>query len=98
MTNTERIVRTLLSQRGIEGEENIQEFLSPRPKIAHNPFLLHDMEAGVDLILSEINTGTRICIYGDYDADGITSVCILSTFLKQITDNIFYFIPSRFKE
>ncbi len=98
MTNTERIVRTLLSQRGIEGEENIQEFLSPRPKIAHNPFLLHDMEAGVDLILSEINAGTRICIYGDYDADGITSVCILSTFLKQITDNIFYFIPSRFKD
>ena len=98
MTNTERIVRTLLSQRGIEGEENIQEFLSPRPKIAHNPFLLHDMEAGVDLILSEINAGTRICIYGDYDADGVTSVCILSTFLKQITDNIFYFIPSRFKD
>lgn len=98
MTNTERIVRTLLSQRGIEGEENIQEFLSPRPKIAHNPFLLHNMEAGVDLILSEINAGTRICIYGDYDADGITSVCILSTFLKQITDNIFYFIPSRFKD
>lgn len=98
MTNTERIVRTLLSQRGIEGEENIQEFLSPRPKIAHNPFLLHNMDAGVDLILSEINAGTRICIYGDYDADGITSVCILSTFLKQITDNIFYFIPSRFKD
>ena len=98
MTNTERIIRALLAKRDIEGEDNIREFLSTRPQIAHDPFLLYNMEAGVDLILSEINAGTRICIYGDYDADGVTSVCILCTFLKQITDDIFYFIPSRFKD
>ena len=72
------------------------EYLSPRPQAAYDPFLLRGMEEAVGLILAEIDKGTRICLYGDYDADGVTSVCILYTFLRNLTDDIFYYIPSRF--
>ena len=56
------------------------------------------MEEGVDLILSAIDEGERICIYGDYDADGITSTAVLMEVLSNLTDNLTYYIPSRFDE
>ena len=98
MRNTDEILSGLLSKRGITSEEDISEFLSDRPQRTYDPFLLLNMEAGVDLLLSEINSGTKICIYGDYDADGVTSICILSSVLKSLTDNFMYYIPSRFDE
>ena len=67
------IIIQLLKNRGIDSEEEMLEFLSDKPQKTYDPFLLPDMEAGVDLILAEIKAGSRICIYGDYDADGITS-------------------------
>lgn len=88
----------LLKRRGIETEEELDEFLSVRPQKTHDPFLLHNMEAGVDLILSAIDRGEKICIYGDYDADGITSTVIMTEILSQLTDQLSYYIPSRFDE
>ena len=78
--------------------EDVSEFLSDIPKKTYDPFLLLNMKAGVDLLLKEIKSGTRICIYGDYDADGVTSVCILSHILSMLTNNFTYYIPSRFDE
>ena len=77
MKTAEEILKDILSKRGVSSEEDISEFLSDRPKKTYDPFLLLNMEAGVDLLLSEISSGKKICIYGDYDADGVTSVCIL---------------------
>ena len=74
MRETQEIVNEILRSRGLTQPEDISEFLSDRPKKTYDPFLLHNMEAGVDLLLKEIKAGTRICIYGDYDADGVTSV------------------------
>ena len=67
----------LLNNRGVETEEEIEEFLSHKPQRTYDPSLLDQIEAGVDLILSEIDRGSRICIYGDYDADGITSTSLM---------------------
>lgn len=67
------IIVKLLEKRGITSREEMDEFLSDKPKKTYDPFLLPDMEAGVDLILSETRKKSRICVYGDYDADGITS-------------------------
>lgn len=88
----------LLHKRGLETEEEIQEFLSARPQKTYDPFLLLNMEAGVDLILSSIEEEEKICIYGDYDADGITSTAVLMEVLSQLTANLTYYIPSRFEE
>ncbi|MEE0772902.1 MAG: single-stranded-DNA-specific exonuclease RecJ [Anaerovoracaceae bacterium] len=98
MRKPEEILKALLETRGISSEEEIKEFLSDRPQKTYDPFLLLNMEAGVDLLLSEIKNNAKICIYGDYDADGVTSVCILSHVLSMLTDDYTYYIPSRFDE
>lgn len=94
----DRKIIELLHKRGLETEEEIAEFLSDKPKETYDPFLLPDMEEGVDLILTACESGARICIYGDYDADGVTSTVILTEILSQLTDNIIQYIPSRFDE
>ncbi len=98
--NLNPIIKRLLQQRGIEGDEEIIEFLSDKPQKTYNPFLLPFMEEGVDLILSEASKGSQIWIYGDYDADGITSTTLMMSVLSHLTDpvNLHYYIPSRFEE
>lgn len=93
-----KIILQILNNRGILGEKNIEEFLSPRPLTTYDPFLLLNMKEGVDLILNAIETNKKICIYGDYDADGVTSVSVLMEVLKHLTDNLMYYVPSRFSE
>lgn len=88
----------LLNKRGICTEEEIKEFLSDKPQKTYDPFLLLNMEAGVDFILSSIEENERICVYGDYDADGITSTSVLMEVLSKLTKNLTYYIPSRFEE
>lgn len=96
--NIEPKIIELLKKRGIETGEEIHEFLSSKPQRTYDPFLLHNMEEGVDLILSAIEEDKKICIYGDYDADGITSTVIMMDVLTHLTKNIMYYIPSRFDE
>ena len=96
--NIEPKIIELLKKRGIETGEEIHEFLSSKPQKTYDPFLLHNMEEGVDLILSAIEEDKKICIYGDYDADGITSTVIMMDVLTHLTKNIMYYIPSRFDE
>ncbi len=98
MKDINPIILDLLSLRGITKEEDIIEFLSSKPKRTYNPFLLHNMEAGVDFIMSAINDKKNICLYGDYDVDGITSICILRILFSHLTDSVIHYIPSRFSE
>ena len=98
MNNVNPIVLEILAMRGITGDLEITEFIAEKPKKTYDPFLLPDMEAGVDLILNTIEQKKKICIYGDYDADGVTSVSILMGFLGELTDNLEYYIPNRIEE
>lgn len=98
MNGIHPIVREILKNRGITEEADILEFLSDRPNLTYDPFLLKNMEAGVDFLLSSIRQNRKICIYGDYDADGVTSVCLILEVLSQLTDHLTYYIPSRFDE
>lgn len=56
------------------------------------------MEKAVDRILKAINNDERILIYGDYDVDGITSIALLFSVLREFTSNLYYYIPNRFQE
>ena len=60
--NINPIIKNLLKNRGIESDEDILEFLTDKPQKTYDPFLLPDMEAGVDLILSEIENKSNIWI------------------------------------
>ena len=98
--NISPTILKLLNNRGIADEEEIAEFLSDRPQKTYDPSLLDDIETGVDLILSEIEKGSSICIYGDYDADGITSTSLMLSILGHLMpkERLDYYIPSRFEE
>ena len=87
----------ILKSRGI-GENELEEFFSPSPRLAYDPFLLAHMREGVDLLLSAIDDGKRIVIYGDYDVDGITSTSLMMKVIGSLTDNVTYYIPSRLDE
>lgn len=96
------LIKKLLADRGLISEEDISDFLSLKPRKTYDPLLLPDVEAGADLILQEVAEGSRVMIYGDYDADGITATTLMMSVLKHImTDrpgDLDYYIPSRFDE
>ena len=91
-------IAELLYKRGITDTNEYLELLSDKPQKTYDPFLLYQMREGVDFVLSAIKREKRICIYGDYDVDGITSIVILLTILSPLTENLEYYIPSRFEE
>lgn len=98
MRKLSRLVLQLLEKKGITGREEIEEFISPSPQKTYDPFLMLNMEEGVELVIEMAKAGRRICVYGDYDADGITSTVMMTQTLRELTDNLFYYIPSRFDE
>ncbi len=98
MSSVHPIVYEILKNRGIMEEADIHEFLSEKPNLTYDPFLLKNLETGVDFLLSSIDQKRKICIYGDYDADGVTSISLLMQVLSHLTKNLTYYIPSRFDE
>lgn len=92
------LIRRILGARGIVSPDDVIEYLSEKPRQTHDPYLLKNMDRAVDAILSSVAAGKKICVYGDYDVDGISSVCLLMEFLGKLTDNLIYYIPSRFEE
>lgn len=92
------VLLRLLRKRGFQDEKEQEEFLSLKPQKTYDPFLLKNMEEAVQSILNALDTNQSICIYGDYDADGVTSCSLLLEILGKLTANLFYYIPSRFEE
>lgn len=91
------IVAHLLHHRGIKKREEAMAFLSPDyEKGTHDPHLLSDMEAAVTRILEAMDAGEKICIYSDYDADGIPGAVVLHDMFKKIGyANFINYIPDR---
>lgn len=92
------LVRRLLSQRGISGREQAQKFISPRLADLGDPFSLREMDTAVERIFRAVDNGESVCIYGDYDVDGVSSVTLLYTILRAYGLDVHYFIPVRTKE
>jgi len=93
------LVIQLLKNRGISKKEDAENFLNPDFfSQSPDPFLFKDMEKAVDLIIENIKAGKKIIIYGDYDADGVTSCALLQEILSLLKGNIEIYIPSRASE
>ncbi|HZK12355.1 MAG TPA: single-stranded-DNA-specific exonuclease RecJ [Atribacterota bacterium] len=96
--NISPILARLLINRGTKEALSARRFLKADLKDLRDPYLFQDMEKAVDKILKVINNNERILIYGDYDVDGLTSVALLFSILKEFTTNLYYYIPNRFQE
>lgn len=64
----------------------------------YDSFLMLDMDKAVARIRKAINNGEKITVYGDFDADGITSTAVLHIYLQSLNANVDYYIPDRMEE
>jgi single-stranded-DNA-specific exonuclease len=92
------IISQVLANRNLTDLDSARRYLYPSLNELHSPFLMKDMKKGVMRLLRAIYNKEKIVIYGDYDADGITSVVILFKFLNELPSSVSYYIPDRLDE
>ena len=90
-----RIVAQLLYNRGYSTVSEAKSFLYMESEIICNPFDMKDMDKAIERVRLAIERQEKITIYGDYDVDGVTSVCTLYMYLKSKGAVIDYYIPNR---
>lgn len=88
-------LRQALYARGALTDVEIDRFLNPCAEHFYDPLLLPDMATAVKRITQAVEDGESICIFGDYDVDGMCSTAMLVCFLSAIGANVSYYIPSR---
>ena len=91
------IIAMLLQIRNIKTKEEIEDFLYNDSYIA-SPFEIKDMDKACARVRAAIENEEFICVYGDYDADGVTSTALLYSYLDAVGANVMYYIPSRESE
>ncbi len=88
----------ILINRELTDKKSVLAFLDKDSMPLYDPFLLKDMDKAVDRIKAAISQRERICIYGDYDVDGVTSTVMLYLYLCSKGVECEYFIPERISE
>ncbi|WP_274459195.1 single-stranded-DNA-specific exonuclease RecJ [Gemella haemolysans] len=91
-------IAKILNARNITDMTSVKKYFSDEYEEGYNPFLMHDMQKAVDRINEAIENEEKILVYGDYDADGITSTVLLVETLISMGANVSSYIPNRFEE
>lgn len=89
------LVAQLLYNRNISGQTELDDFMRPVFGRLHDPFLFKDIEKAIERCLRAIANKEQILIYGDYDADGVTSAAVMYKTLKFLGGDVTVFIPHR---
>ena len=89
------IVAQLLFNRGYTDVESAKAFMYMERETLPSPFEMKDIDKGITRIEHAISNGEKIAVYGDYDVDGVTSVCTLYLYLKSVGADVSYYIPNR---
>ena len=94
------LLARILVAREMKTPEEVYHFLNPNLRSLHDPFLLPDMERGIDRILQGLRSENGVMIHGDYDADGITSTAVMVKALSSPPNKpkIIPYLPSRLGE
>lgn len=87
----------ILTSRGITEYEDVEEFFDSDFAFC-DPYLIRDMDRAVQRIQKAIDGFEKICVYGDYDADGVTSTALMYSFLRSAGADVTYYIPDRITE
>lgn len=91
-------IARLLIRRGQTDLETAQKFLRPSIDQLHDPYLLDGMKEAIERIRLALANQENILIYGDYDADGVSSTSLLMHVFRTLTPQVDYYIPNRFRE
>ena len=92
------IVAKLLYNRGYNDVESAKSFMYMESEILSDPFKLKDIVKGIERVRSAVENKEKITVYGDYDVDGVTAVCTLYLYLKNLGADVEYYIPNRIGE
>ena len=87
-----------LVNRGLVTKEEVSDFLKPKLKLLADPFLIPNMEVAIERLWKARSNDERLLIYGDYDADGITSTALLVEALTELGWNVQAYLPGRFDD
>lgn len=93
-----KTIARILVNRGLTTAEDARAFLHPSLDHLHDPFLLPDMEQGVERVVKALENGEKILVHGDYDVDGVTSAALLIRTLGKLGANVVHRVPHRKKE
>ena len=96
--NISELLATILVNKNITTQKEINEFLNPTRNDFFDAFLMNDMDIAIKRIKKAIENQEKVIIYGDYDVDGITSITVLKSFLKDVGLDVDYYIPNRLEE
>src|SRR6266487_4850547 len=91
------ITASVLVRRGYGDPDEARAFLAGEQPL-HDPFLLGDMAEAVERIRAAVAAGRRICVHGDYDADGICATALAVLILRELGAEVEWHLPSRFEE
>ncbi|WP_391116158.1 single-stranded-DNA-specific exonuclease RecJ [Psychrobacillus sp. L3] len=91
-----RVCAKVLVSRGFQTVQEANSFLHLTEENIHNPFLLNGMDQLVERVHRAIDQQERIMVYGDYDADGITSTTVMMKTLLSLGADVIFKIPNRF--
>jgi len=92
------VIAKILINRGFTSEIDIKKFMRASLEDLYNPFLMKDMEKAIALIKLAIENKEKIVVYGDYDADGVTSTVIMYKALKHCGADVEFYVPDRQNE
>lgn len=92
------VIKELLLQRGINTAQEAEVFLEPKLSDLHSPVLLDSIKKATERIHTAIANQEKILVFGDYDADGVTSTALLIKVLEQLHADCDFYIPNRFTE
>jgi len=92
------VIGKILINRGYSEPEEAKNFLNPSLSDLSDPFMLKDMERGVDRVISALTDKEKIMIFGDYDVDGITSASLMYLVLTKLGAQVSYYLPNRLVE
>ena len=95
LSGMSKTICKILVNRGVKTPEDIVKFMEPKLKDLVKPMLMKHMQKGINIIQSAIKSNKKIVVYGDYDADGVTSTVILYKALTKCGAKCSYCIPDR---
>ena len=87
------LTAAVLASKGYSSPESVINDLQAEG--LSDPFLIKDMQKAADAVNNAIDSGMKLCIYGDYDCDGIMSTAILYSYLTEIGEDVMFYIPER---